>query len=107
MSSETKVDYIVRVLKQRIRAGVYDDAGGQLPTLRELCDEFLVSNGTAQAAVQQLRREGIVQTTRGSGARVVSKDGAEVREVADILEEYGERIRALEDRVERLERGEP
>jgi GntR family transcriptional regulator len=62
------LDYreIAAVLREEIAAGVYPP-GSQLPTGPELADRFRVSQGTANLAMGELRREGLIWTKRGRG----------------------------------------
>lgn len=51
-------------LRDRIRAGTYPP-GGPLPTRRELCAEFAVSDIVVGAAMRILRQEGLVESLPG------------------------------------------
>lgn len=56
-----------QIIKQRILAGDWQEAGGQLPTEPELSAEFEIARGTVRQALSQLESEGIVRRERGRG----------------------------------------
>lgn len=114
MSSETQtlVGQVARLLRSRIADGTYA-VESRLPPMRELAAEQDVSLHVIQQAVQQLARDGLVRSAHGSGVRVISAEGAEILDVAQVLDQYGRmlrehdrQIRELQDEVRRL-RGEP
>lgn len=84
---------IVNTLTSRIARGVYRP-GGQLPTERQLRDEFSVSPMTVRRAVNILIDRGLVTTTRGRGTFVRSLDLGEavfrLQEVTDQWASGGE-----------------
>lgn len=60
---------VADVLRRRITDGVYQP-GDQIPSEREIRDEFDVSAPTAKAAKAQLEREGLVYSQQGRGTYV-------------------------------------
>lgn len=57
-------------LLQRLKTGQYS-AGEKLPSLREMCGEFNCSYVMVFRAVQALKRQGCLETVKGSGTFVV------------------------------------
>ncbi len=60
---------IARVLRSRIFHGLYP-RGSSIPSENELATEFGVARLTARQALQELRREGVLVSRRGSGTFV-------------------------------------
>lgn len=56
-------------LRKRIKAGNLR-RGDRLPSEREICEQWDVSNITARAAIAALRGEGLVESVRGKGTFV-------------------------------------
>ena len=71
IKKNTKSGRISALLKKRIRDGIYT-AGEQLPSCRCLSKEFDVSYGTANRALKDLVRLGIVRNYQGKGVYVPS-----------------------------------
>lgn len=57
------------VLASRIAEGEFDE---QLPSERQLCDEFDISRTTVREALRELNQQGLIQTVPGRGAFVAS-----------------------------------
>ncbi len=72
-----------------------------IPSVPELMERHSVANGTVQRAVDELRREGRLTEAR-QGARTLV---AAIQPRDEVAELRG-RVADLEERVERLERGE-
>lgn len=73
--------------------------GDKLPSVRELAEELKVNPNTVQKAYQELERENITFTLRGTGS-FVTKDEAKIEELkksmADgILSKFVENMREL------------
>lgn len=73
--------------------------GDKLPSVRELAEELKVNPNTVQKAYQELEREKIIFTLRGTGS-FVTKDEAKIEELkknmADgILSKFVESMREL------------
>lgn len=66
---------VAAALQEAIEAGVFP-LGGLLPAVKELAASHGVSAGTAQRAVELLKRWGYVKVTAGVGARVVANGSA-------------------------------
>ncbi|MDR3708120.1 MAG: GntR family transcriptional regulator [Capsulimonadaceae bacterium] len=67
---KTKSAHVAKVIKQRIRQGVYQ-AGSQFPSTRTLAEELNFTQPTIQRAVRQLEVEGILESRHGVGIRVL------------------------------------
>lgn len=65
-------EQVCREIRDRILAGEFPD-NLKLPTESALSDRFGVSRSVVRAALDQLRREGLVETRRGSGSFVNHK----------------------------------
>lgn len=68
---EPLFEQVAGVLRGRIAAGAYP-VGRRIPSVRDIADEFRVSQTTAEAAVRVLRREGLTRATRGRGTFVIA-----------------------------------
>lgn len=98
-------------LRDRIAAGEFPP-GSQLPTGRELADEYKVAPNTVLGAIRLLRDEGVVYTQQGRGSFV--KEGAidilragasrESQLLATKIDEIMTVVQDLTDRVSDLER---
>lgn len=67
---------------ERLRAGMEDGtypAGASLPPQRQLVDELQVSRDTLRRVLARLSEEGLVETRRGSGTRVLGAQRARPR----------------------------
>ncbi|WP_163268432.1 PLP-dependent aminotransferase family protein [Chelativorans alearense] len=91
---------IYDALKDQILSRVYE-AGGQLPSSRNLSNELGVSRTTVTVAYEQLAAEGFVELRQGTRPRVAalpfgqrSKDTAPTQQEPR-LSAYGERLRAI------------
>lgn len=62
-------------LRTRILNGYYKD--GKLPPEMKLCEEFKTSRITVRNALEQLRREGLIVRSKGSGTFVKKVEGEE------------------------------
>jgi GntR family transcriptional regulator len=71
---------VAEALRADIRAGRYQP-GDQLPSERELSEQFRVSTGSARQAIVQLRAEGLITSRQGSGVFVA--EGHALRRLAD------------------------
>ena len=69
---ERLYEKIARLLEQAIEVGRYQ-AGGRLPSERELADEFGVSRPVVREAIIVLELRGLVQRRHGSGVYVAAK----------------------------------
>jgi GntR family transcriptional regulator len=66
---------IASQVRQRIASGVYRP-NESLPSLRSLAAEIKVNPNTVQKAYDELTREGLVESRRGSGLFVVDRAAA-------------------------------
>jgi GntR family transcriptional regulator len=67
---------IAEALRGAIRAGTYE-RGTQLPSERELMEEFAVSRGTVRQALATLRAEGVVAVRKGARGIVLAEPRAQ------------------------------
>jgi GntR family transcriptional regulator len=85
-------------LMQQIRHAVESGAlvdGDQLPGIRTLAEELVVSPNTIAKAYSDLEHEGLLDLRQGSGAFVCVKRRA--RSLASRVHEAGERVKDLID----------
>ncbi|MFS8199234.1 GntR family transcriptional regulator [Streptomyces sp. CWNU-52B] len=66
-STQARVE---RVLREQLENGTYP-LNGSLPAQRVLAEEFGVSRDTIQRALAQLTEDGLIESRRGSGTRVI------------------------------------
>jgi GntR family transcriptional regulator len=67
---------ITEAIRRAIRSGSYPP-GSQLPSERELAEEFDVSRGTVRQALATLRAEGVVASRKGARGVVLSEPRAQ------------------------------
>lgn len=67
---------IAEALRRAIRAGVYP-RGAQLPSERELAEDFDVSRGTIRHALATLRAEGVIASRKGARGVVLAEPRAQ------------------------------
>jgi len=89
-------------LMQQIRHAVESGAlldGDQLPGIRTLAEELVVSPNTVVKAYSELEHEGLLELRQGSGAFVTVKRRARARtdDVHEARRRVGELIRALRE----------
>ena len=60
---------IIEAVKKRTAQGVYQ-AGGPLPSVREMAKEMGVNPNTMSRAYMELEREGFITTRRGEGSSI-------------------------------------
>lgn len=80
-------------LMQQIRHAIDTGAlrsGDQLPGIRTLAEEIVVSHNTVAKAYSELEHEGVVELRQGSGAFIASRNKVQAR---------SERFRHGQDRV--------
>jgi GntR family transcriptional regulator len=83
-------------LMQRIRHGAESGAlrdGEQLPSIRALAEELVVSPNTVAKAYSELEHEGLLELRQGSGAFITL--GRRVRSVLDHIESARRRTEEL------------
>lgn len=76
---------IVQEIKARTIRGTYE-AGGKLPSVRDLANEMGVNPNTMARAYAELEREGFLTTRRGEGSFVVDDQARIDEEQAQLLE---------------------
>jgi len=90
------------VIAAQIRKGDYR-VGDELPPIAVLAADFDVSHMTAKEALRVLREQGVIQTGRGTRARVLTVPGDPVPSMPDQLEAIRDRLEHLESRTSALE----
>jgi len=108
----TRVPYldIAADIRDRIRSGRLAP-GDKLGSLRAMAADYAVAQGTVAAALDVLRREGLVETYQSRGSFIAAIPG-EVQPDPDFarlesaLQEVLRRLDKLEDRLTGLERGQ-
>ena len=69
----TRTDQLTEALRARIGGGQYP-VGSKLPSEQALAATFQVSRTTVREAVTRLKESGLVETRRGTAARVCARD---------------------------------
>ncbi len=88
---------IYRELKERISRGLYS---GKLPTEKELCAEFEVSRLTLRRALDELKRELLIESSKGRGTFVLRQKREEsIGSLTGFTEEASRDGRAAESIV--------
>lgn len=78
---------LMEIIQMQIISGKYQ-AGGRLPSVRELAAEASVNPNTMQKALAELERNGLINTQRTSG-RTVTEDHEKIRLTrAALADEY-------------------
>ncbi len=78
---------LMEIIQMQIVSGKYQ-AGGRLPSVRELAAEASVNPNTMQKALAELERNGLINTQRTSG-RTVTEDNEKIRLTrAALADEY-------------------
>lgn len=83
-------------LMQQIRHAVDTGVlrrGDQLPGIRTLAEEVVVSHNTVAKAYSELEHEGLLEIRHGSGAYIAARNGSKTR---------SERVRFAQERVHAL-----
>ena len=80
--------------------------GEQLPTQRELADEYGVATETVKRALRELQAEGVIVSRQGKGSYVSSQAAGRATETngAGDLEELRKAVADLSRRLELVER---
>lgn len=74
VSGKSKQNQICIELRRRLIAGSYE-VGSFLPSIRELAKTFNISITPVRLAIEQLERDGFLQSRHGSGVTVISTLG--------------------------------
>lgn len=93
-------------LRERISSGEYPP-GSQLPTKAELTARYKVAVNTLERAIDELRKEGLVETLQGAGMFVREPPEAghspEYLALIERLDGTDHQLRRLAEQVTRLE----
>jgi DNA-binding GntR family transcriptional regulator len=82
------------------------NVGDQLPTRRELVEQYGIAAMTAARVVRILAEEGLVVSDVGRGVFIAAVPGAVPASIAkgDALEQLEARVRAIEERLDAFSR---
>jgi DNA-binding GntR family transcriptional regulator len=109
----TRVPYleIAADLREQIRSG-HLVIGAKLPALRSMAATYAVAPGTVGAALEILRREGLIDTVQGKGSAVIATPGElspgpesepQAAALRDLETRLSAEIAGLREDVERLQ----
>jgi GntR family transcriptional repressor for pyruvate dehydrogenase complex len=87
IQSERLYEQIVQQIEQRIVAGELK-VGDQLPSERELADQFAVSRTAVREAIKALREKGLVEIYMGRGTFITNGTSDLVRHTLDLLMKF-------------------
>jgi GntR family transcriptional regulator len=83
---------LMQQIRHAIDTGVLR-AGDQLPGIRTLAEEIVVSHNTVAKAYSELEHDGVLELRHGSGAFIRAKSGSRLR--SEKLRMGQERVRAI------------
>lgn len=98
----SRYGHVAQVLAAQIRRGDYR-VGDELPPIATLAAGFDVSHMTAKEALRVLREQGVIQTGRGTRARVLTVPSEPAISVPEQLQAIRDRLHHLESRTSALE----
>src|SRR3970040_2789036 len=88
IQSERLYERIVSQIEQRIEAGDLK-VGDQLPSERELAEQFTVSRTAVREAVQALRQKGLVEIRLGRGTFITNETTDTIRNSLGMFMKFG------------------
>ena len=88
IQSERLYERIVSQIEQRIEAGDLK-VGDQLPSERELAEQFTVSRTAVREAVKALRQKGLVEIRLGRGTFITNETNDTIRNSLSLLMKIG------------------
>ena len=88
IQSERLYEGIVSQIEQRIEAGDLK-VGDQLPSERELAEQFVVSRTAVREAVKALRQKGLVEIRPGRGTFIANGTSGTIRDSIGMLMKIG------------------
>jgi len=83
---------LMQQIRHAVETGILQ-RGDQLPGIRTLAEEIVVSHTTVAKAYSELEHEGLLEIRHGSGAYISARSGSKSR---------SERVRVAQDRVREL-----
>ena len=89
---------LMQQIRHAVDTGVLR-AGDQLPGIRTLAEELVVSHNTVAKAYSELQHDGVLELRHGSGAFILQRSGSRTR--SDKLRQAQARVRALVDTLRR------
>lgn len=89
---------LMRQIQHAIETGALR-AGDQLPGIRTLAEEIVVSHNTVAKAYSELEHEGVIELRHGSGAFVASRNKAQAH--SEKFRHAQERVRLLVETLRR------
>jgi GntR family transcriptional regulator len=90
-------------IRHAVETGVLRD-GDQLPGIRTLAEELVVSHNTVAKAYSELEHEGVLELRHGAGAFILPRSGSRMR--SDKVRRAQARVRALIEDLRREDLGE-
>lgn len=72
MKSKMKSDIVAGWIKEQIKVGKWGSAGAKIPSQRVLADQFSVNRSTIVAALEQLKKDGIIEGVMGKGTIIAN-----------------------------------
>jgi GntR family transcriptional regulator len=94
---------LMQQIRHAVETGVLR-AGDQLPGIRTLAEELVVSHNTVAKAYSELEHEGVLELRHGTGAFILQRSGSRTR--SDRVRRAQARVRALIDDLRREDLGE-
>ena len=89
---------LMQQIRHAVETGVLK-RGDQLPGIRTLAEELVVSHNTVAKAYSELEHEGVLELRHGSGAFIAAKGGTKSR--SEKVRVAQERVRALVESLQR------
>lgn len=97
-----KWERVADQLRQEIAAGTYP-VGKNLPGVRQLVEQFAVSEDTVSRALRELQAERLIRGEVGAGTRVIGTPDRPAVSQEAMIEALLARVDELEARVRQLE----
>jgi GntR family transcriptional regulator len=89
---------LMQQIRHAVETGVLQ-RGDQLPGIRTLAEEIIVSHTTVAKAYSELAHEGLLEIRHGSGAYIAAPRGGKLR--SERVRVAQERVRALVEALQR------
>lgn len=100
----TKIEALVEILKKRIDQGYYI-TNSQLPSEREIAEEFNLSRNTVHVALLKLKDEGLIVIKPRSGTYIKNQkelsdmENTEFKVLMAAIKSIGERLDVIEGKI--------
>lgn len=108
MSRPPAYKHVAAELRKKIAAGDYP-VGETLPSMSKLREEYQVSSTVVRDALNELRREGLIEGQQGKGVYVLERPEAtepapdDTRTIHERLDALTQAVLRLDERMSRLE----